>query len=123
MLSMLVLSATFCAASTVFFFNDPATTEIYTLSLHDALPISSIATLHHVALDPLLPRLACALRRGGGRKRSEEHTSELQSQSNLVCRLLLEKKKISTSKPTGLPSRPTWPKSGCSYMVAIWMVP
>src|SRR2546430_11575649 len=74
-----------------FFFNDPATTEIYTLSLHDALPISR--------------RDRDAGRRGGrlgaspggsdshlGRRRSEEHTSELQSQSNLVCRLLLEKK-------------------------------
>src|SRR2546427_11468346 len=74
-----------------FFFNDTATTEIYTLSLHDALPIS-----------PPAPALRCAgpqpRPRGrasgcGSRGRSEEHTSELQSQSNLVCRLLLEKKK------------------------------
>src|SRR5688572_31088941 len=98
-----------------FFFNDTPTTEIYTLSLHDALPI-------YRAQPP------CALRRPGDRRRaarhdgaarqprgadaggaadvhltgddrpapqrSEEHTSELQSQSNLVCRLLLEKKKI-----------------------------
>src|SRR2546430_7451593 len=72
-----------------FFFNDTATTEIYTLSLHDALPIlSSIATLPRAvpATDPWLVE--------GQRCRSEEHTSELQSQSNLVCRLLLEKKKI-----------------------------
>src|SRR2546430_11732556 len=70
-----------------FFFNDTATTEIYTLSLHDALPIC---------------RPRWRRRRGRGRSgrlpgrrsgRSEEHTSELQSQSNLVCRLLLEKKK------------------------------
>src|SRR2546427_9549133 len=71
-----------------FFFNDTATTEIYTLSLHDALPI-----LHG----------GCAVRpdivQGTDRPRhvrSEEHTSELQSQSNLVCRLLLEKKKNKT---------------------------
>src|SRR2546430_13446365 len=91
-----------------FFFNDTATTEIYTLSLHDALPISQ----------RLQPNELAQLRSGdhyrncdhpGGRPgqipteegrflrtraRSEEHTSELQSQSNLVCRLLLEKKKL-----------------------------
>src|SRR5690349_24678122 len=76
-----------------FFFNDPATTEIYTLSLHDALPISLIQ-----------PPLACAAQRCTGStypvgterhrsKRSEEHTSELQSRRDLVCRLLLAKKK------------------------------
>src|SRR6478736_5842434 len=68
-----------------FFFNDTATTEIYTLSLHDALPIS-----HHLARH-LLDRAGAVDRAGGGDARSEEHTSELQSQSNLVCRLLLEK--------------------------------
>src|SRR2546430_5505639 len=80
-----------------FFFNDTATTEIYTLSLHDALPISPRGTFQRAA------RAWSA--RGVGRHRgelppdtdshlrSEEHTSELQSQSNLVCRLLLEKKK------------------------------
>src|SRR6478736_9994611 len=67
-----------------FFFNDTATTEIYTLSLHDALPISPRPTAG-------ASWAASAWRRG--RARSEEHTSELQSQSNLVCRLLLEKKK------------------------------
>src|SRR2546422_5046862 len=89
-----------------FFFNDTATTEIYTLSLHDALPISRIL--------PLAPRLV-ALGGGGydvrnvargwtaawaalngvelAEDRSEEHTSELQSRLHLVCRLLLEKKK------------------------------
>src|SRR5438034_5892098 len=76
-----------------FFFNDTATTEIYTLSLHDALPISIIQQL-----------LGNMGRPGGGiialrghasiqGSRSEEHTSELQSHSDLVCRLLLEKKK------------------------------
>src|SRR5437588_6663240 len=74
-----------------FFFNDTATTEIYTLSLHDALPIW--------AEDPPSP-LACRERVGDRLDasqlpgdRSEEHTSELQSHSDLVCRLLLEKKK------------------------------
>src|SRR2546427_6524823 len=94
-----------------FFFNDTATTEIYTLSLHDALPIYPAIRLSAQdsqygirglgtpgrwesvrarstggafgPFDPLSPLM----------ERSEEHTSELQSQSNLVCRLLLEKKK------------------------------
>src|SRR5476651_1335845 len=70
-----------------FFFNDTATTEIYTLSLHDALPISA-ATARRT--DAGLPRLRAGGRR---RRRSEEHTSELQSRQYLVCRLLLEKKK------------------------------
>src|SRR3712207_9239917 len=90
-------------SSSFFFFNDTATTEIYTLSLHDALPIS-----------PSAPRRAMLLVRGIGERtrcadlllrqapskeethaaaRSEEHTSELQSRQYLVCRLLLEKKK------------------------------
>src|SRR6267143_7070652 len=66
-----------------FFFNDTATTEIYTLSLHDALPI-----LLPPAAPPCSPR-PCSWPTA----RSEEHTSELQSQFHLVCRLLLEKKK------------------------------
>src|SRR2546430_9918376 len=77
-----------------FFFNDTATTEIYTLSLHDALPIYLLAlavqqqlTVHELLRAPFYHPV---LEEG----RSEEHTSELQSQSNLVCRLLLEKKKI-----------------------------
>src|SRR5437667_10385342 len=72
-----------------FFFNDTATTEIYTLSLHDALPISA----HRDSGAP--PR--CAERSArvvpNDLRRSEEHTSELQSHHDLVCRLLLEKKK------------------------------
>src|ERR1039457_7724752 len=67
-----------------FFFNDTATTEIYTLSLHDALPILSLPNCRQilpVSSSTWMPRL-----------RSEEHTSELQSPCNLVCRLLLEKK-------------------------------
>src|SRR2546430_17736450 len=89
-----------------FFFNDTATTEIYTLSLHDALPIS--APWPRRRRRRHLGRSAPCCRRAAGRPapkprrgntvqiardRSEEHTSELQSQSNLVCRLLLEKKK------------------------------
>src|SRR5438046_5609702 len=78
---ILTLSSSF----SFFFFNDTATTEIYTLSLHDALPISTLVSF-------------CSPRRTGwlrtwSASRSEEHTSELQSLTNLVCRLLLEKKK------------------------------
>src|SRR2546430_10413415 len=79
-----------------FFFNDTATTEIYTLSLHDALPIYRRAAHGGAGVQPE----PGAPTRGGAHDprrvlslRSEEHTSELQSQSNLVCRLLLEKKK------------------------------
>src|SRR5260221_3339682 len=73
-----------------FFFNDTATTEIYTLSLHDALPIS----VHGLCAEAHRQqgRPARAAQRCMG-LRSEEHTSELQSHSDLVCRLLLEKKK------------------------------
>src|SRR2546430_12355462 len=96
-----------------FFFNDTATTEIYPLSLHDALPIClqdrrprgghrarprrrpgprrrPVARAVRVRLERAVPAVP---RPGAGPRRSEEHTSELQSQSNLVCRLLLEKKK------------------------------
>src|SRR2546430_9751470 len=82
-----------------FFFNDTATTEIYTLSLHDALPIWSATTRERRGRKPSSATTGPARGRGdrgrppGARARSEEHTSELQSQSNLVCRLLLEKKK------------------------------
>src|SRR2546430_5019577 len=103
-----------------FFFNDTATTEIYTLSLHDALPISYLraapgASRASSARCRRSERSRCAstsptrgsARRSHGslttRARSEEHTSELQSQSNLVCRLLLEKKKQSYTPPTTLP--------------------
>src|SRR6266853_6447394 len=73
----------------LFFFNATATTEIYTLSLHDALPISRCCGRPKgIARDQRAMRSLPMPRR-----RSEEHTSELQSQSNLVCRLLLEKKK------------------------------
>src|SRR5437764_4529496 len=75
-----------------FFFNDPATTEIYTLSLHDALPIFHRARPRAGSGGDGRAGRALLHRRGGGR-RSEEHTSELQSPMYLVCRLLLEKKK------------------------------
>src|SRR5256885_8351371 len=87
-----------------FFFNDTATTEIYTLSLHDALPISlgtselldAFEALGEVGwTEPEDFREALAAR-------SEEHTSELQSPCNLVCRLLLEKKKITSVRLTAL---------------------
>src|SRR5438034_6273836 len=84
----------------VFFFNDTATTAIYTLSLHDALPIYAVAQFaerHEQILErnvePLAPDIVLGERIG---ERSEEHTSELQSHSDLVCRLLLEKKKTKT---------------------------
>src|SRR2546421_8434144 len=84
--------------SSFFFFNDTATTEIYTLSLHDALPISACrrSCARRPAWRPLSQRGICRRARTPGksdRRRSEEHTSELQSRSDLVCRLLLEKKK------------------------------
>src|SRR5579859_3403883 len=72
----------------IFFFNDTATTEIYTLSLHDALPISCTPMGSKFSMEQTMITLSMR-----SRMRSEEHTSELQSQSNLVCRLLLEKKK------------------------------
>src|SRR5260221_4237333 len=91
--------------TSLFFFNDTATTEIYTLSLHDALPISGtelepasralgLKAFSEIFADPAyLPN---------GRLRSEEHTSELQSHSDLVCRLLLEKKKNSWTPGTSI---------------------
>src|SRR5688572_31892217 len=102
-----------------FFFNDTATTEIYTLSLHDALPIFKAlerwprdgvpdnpgAWITTTARNQAIDRVRRAQRLGektsilaGLEARSEEHTSELQSQSNLVCRLLLEKKKKNNNK-------------------------
>src|SRR3712207_7131983 len=88
-----------------FFFNDTATTEIYTLSLHDALPISISSTMTSLGVSGLAwsnMMHSCPARFSTaessmipiGGNRSEEHTSELQSRQYLVCRLLLEKKKI-----------------------------
>src|SRR2546422_1124227 len=95
-----------------FFFNDTATTEIYTLSLHDALPISQLADFTEAGLARGSTRqhredrhLVDQGRHFGRRdfgpaERSEEHTSELQSRLHLVCRLLLEKKKKQTEPQT-----------------------
>src|SRR3712207_8741016 len=80
----------------IFFFNDTATTEIYTLSLHDALPISKDFMTHRVLGERDIPGFENVANLDGlpptGATRSEEHTSELQSRQYLVCRLLLEKK-------------------------------
>src|SRR2546429_6183894 len=93
--------------SCFFFFNDTATTEIYTLSLHDALPISAnvigscaVTPNSRFAINRVSPKAApipiTTPTSANFVPRSEEHTSELQSRLHLVCRLLLEKKK----KPT-----------------------
>src|SRR5258707_5637940 len=102
-----------------FFFNDTATTEIYTLSLHDALPISAISRISPMT-SPILPAaeaspaiwrlvvsasLVATPAISAVSERSEEHTSELQSRQYLVCRLLLEKKK----KKHG------WNENKCTY--------
>src|SRR3712207_8307263 len=106
-----------------FFVNDTATTEIYTLSLHDALPISGDSTVSATtSTGTSRMRISVSafgrfsgnrrLRlRPGGVVRSEEHTSELQSRQYLVCRLLLEKKKL--SRPTHCP-----PLCSCFIMSA-----
>src|SRR2546429_4704268 len=97
-----------CHICLFFFFNDTATTEIYTLSLHDALPISTLVVLENGRLvrdtTRAAPMVVPVAGPAAGRERqstlmrhpavrSEEHTSELQSRLHLVCRLLLEKKK------------------------------
>src|SRR5260370_31940159 len=99
---MIRLIKRFSVLTLTFFFNDTATTEIYTLSLHDALPIYSLA-LKLAELDKNSPNPPggefernSAGELTGMLKRSEEHTSELQSHLNIVCRLLLEKKKNKT---------------------------
>src|SRR5256885_10726926 len=108
-------------SSSFFFFNDTATTEIYTLSLHDALPI-------YVDKKPQLAREAgiknygtTVVQIGAKREeakstseeRSEEHTSELQSPCNLVCRLLLEKKKKQRTRATAALEPPSRPLDMC----------
>src|SRR2546429_5799018 len=91
---MLFLQSSALSTSSFFFFNDTATTEIYTPSLHDALPISRLS----FSDSPFAMRRSPVRSRSRPpnyfalRKRSEEHTSELQSRLHLVCRLLLEKK-------------------------------
>src|SRR2546425_9391665 len=104
----MLTTTTLLALVSFFFFNDTATTEIYTLSLHDALPIcqrlKTLARSHYVDAAVAGFALAMLAEAGDGARigvaaamacaeRSEEHTSELQSLAYLVCRLLLEKKK------------------------------
>src|SRR2546422_10843816 len=97
---MLMLTRHHVALFFLFFFNDTATTEIYTLSLHDALPILSDAAVR------IRHTRWASLSKAGGQVgqdrewwRSEEHTSELQSRLHLVCRLLLEKKNKTGRRP------------------------
>src|SRR2546430_12394449 len=102
-------------SGTFFFFNDTATTEIYTLSLHDALPIcrssmksvagyeirfglTALTALESDCKVEVSPEIISRKRFPKQSVRSEEHTSELQSQSNLVCRLLLEKKNSTATR-------------------------
>src|SRR2546422_5749111 len=93
-------------SSSLFFFNDTATTEIYTLSLHDALPISGSPSCLYPRTTRWGTRCAWGRRifrrcsEGCSRCRSEEHTSELQSRLHLVCRLLLEKKNTDQTDET-----------------------
>src|SRR5215471_21387751 len=90
-----------------FFFNDTPTPEIYTLSLHDALPIWASATRW------VFPPLCSTTASWARRSRSEEHTSELQSRRDLVCRLLLEKKKYEKSSRRSQGNRPHRSPPGC----------
>src|SRR3712207_8752675 len=103
-----------CGISLLFSFNDTATTEIYTLSLHDALPISeAFPTLNDITREIENENFAHVQDAGWDWEdykqffrlfyRSEEHTSELQSRQYLVCRLLLDKKTNSDSSPATLP--------------------
>src|SRR5438309_11624597 len=94
-LSYFLLLISFLFSFFFFFFNDTATTEIYTLSLHDALPICDRRADPPRTARHRSPRTARCCR-----GRSEEHTSELQSQFHLVCRLLLEKKKKKKKRNT-----------------------
>src|SRR5437762_8208074 len=86
-----------------FFFNQTAPSEIYTLSLHDALPILSAQLMNNSPRKPS-PPTESTLKMNAVTFRSEEHTSELQSPMYLVCRLLLEKKKSTYSNSTCSPS-------------------
>src|SRR5438105_9242318 len=112
-----ILSITFSRYLS-FLFHDPATTEIYTLSLHDALPIYLCA----VRLEPSgatsiaeTPRVPSPVPPAKLRRpRSEEHTSELQSRVDLVCRLLLEKKKLRTAP---LSKRPRPRRPSIAYLL------
>src|SRR6266700_8118772 len=98
---MVIVIRIFDLVRNFFFFNDTATTEIYTLSLHDALPISRLQAWALVDEHGQIVNWRCMSDDEEGLEihRSEEHTSELQSRENLVCRLLLEKTKKRSQKP------------------------
>src|SRR5690348_17686313 len=108
-ITTLVLFSFLCPLYFFFFFNDTATTEIYTLSLHDALPIFMYTSCTHnvhtlcaqnmIQYIPIICNKNLPTFRFSYLFRSEEHTSELQSPVHLVCRLLLEKKKKKIKKP------------------------
>src|SRR2546426_4440459 len=98
-------------SSLFFFFNDTATTEIYTLSLHDALPICSSVQRYSSCRRPGLFWGSRSVHEDSSNirsSRSEEHTSELQSPCNLVCRLLLEKKKKKVTPSTYASRASAW---------------
>src|SRR5437868_8314132 len=99
----------------IFFFNHTATTEIYTLSLHDALPISGPSHLRMCMIggDAVTTSLAEAFR-------SEEHTSELQSRFDLVCRLLLEKKNITTETHPRIRSTRSAQRTSRRAVMLLW---
>src|SRR2546423_9554444 len=91
------------ARCTLFFFNDTATTEIYTLSLHDALPILLKKSLPVQHEGPTPEHVVGSVHRGGvGKPRGDRKSTRLKSQSNLVCRLLLEKKKKTHIAPVDI---------------------
>src|SRR3989442_4947152 len=105
----------------IFFFNDTATTEIYTLSLHDALPIYHHGKEHETItnkgplkelVNELLARLLAFSHLH--RDRSEEHTSELQSRPHIVCRLLLEKK---IQQSNAIPALPLLLRDGQAWIL------
>src|SRR5688572_31841922 len=111
MKEILVVGVVCVAPSFFFCLNDPEPTEIYTLSLHDALPISGARPASKSSVTWLRASCSCCATRLPAllsfrlcARRSEEHTSELQSQSNLVCRLLLEKKKKNNNETNHEPS-------------------
>src|SRR5687768_18174372 len=93
-------------AAISFFCNVASTSEIYTLSLHDALPILNRSQTLGTVYDFELSRFWALPEKKKRNRRSEEHTSELQSRLHLVCRLLLEKKKLARS--SGAEPSPTW---------------
>src|SRR5256885_12614744 len=97
-----------------FFFNDTATTEIYTLSLHDALPICSSGSARDWRARSSPSCWISTPASMATPRRSEEHTSELQSPCNLVCRLLLEKKKQQQIPQRSLPPYNSHPALQCT---------